>query len=109
MNFSDILIGRQVGLTFPWFAFAHTVLVFLFAIRLIWFRRPVSVSFAWFLVVVMLPAVGIVLYVMFGERPVGRTLTKKSCGWSASTPSSAAQCANTTLPIANYYQWKPMH
>lgn len=77
MNFIDILIGREADLSFPWFALAHTVLVILFALRLIWFRRPVSVSFAWFLVVVMLPAVGIVLYVMFGERPVGRTLTKK--------------------------------
>ena len=77
MNFIDILIGRQADLSFPWFALAHAVLVFLFALRLIWTRRPVSVSFAWFLVVVMLPALGIVLYVMFGERPVGRSLTKK--------------------------------
>ena len=77
MNFIDILIGRQADLSFPWFALAHTVLVILFALRLIWIRRPVSVSFAWFLIVVMLPALGIVLYVLFGERPVGRTLTKK--------------------------------
>lgn len=77
MNLIDILIGRQADLSFPWFALAHAVLVILFALRLIWYRRPVSVSFAWFLVVVMLPAVGIVLYVLFGERPVGRTLTKK--------------------------------
>jgi cardiolipin synthase A/B len=77
MNFIDLLIGRQAELSFPWFALAHAVLVILFALRLIWTRRPVSVSFAWFLVVVMLPALGIVLYVMFGERPVGRSLTKK--------------------------------
>ena len=77
MNFIDILIGRQADLSFPWFALAHVVLVILFALRLIWTRRPVSVSFAWFLVVVMLPAVGIILYVMLGERPVGRSLTKK--------------------------------
>lgn len=77
MNLIDILIGRQADLSFPWFALAHAVLVILFALRLIWYRRPVSVSFAWFLVVVMLPAVGIVFYVLFGERPVGRTLTKK--------------------------------
>jgi cardiolipin synthase len=77
MNFIDILIGREADLPFPWFALAHAALVILFALRLIWIRRPVSVSFAWFLVVVMLPALGIVLYVLFGERPVGRTLTKK--------------------------------
>jgi cardiolipin synthase len=77
MNLIDILIGRQADLSFPWFALAHTVLVILFALRLIWIRRPVSVSFAWFLIVVMLPALGIVLYVLFGERPVGRNLTKK--------------------------------
>ena len=77
MNFIDILIGREADLPFPWFALAHTVLVILFALRLIWTRRPVSVSFAWFLIVTMLPALGIVLYVLFGERPVGRTLTKK--------------------------------
>ena len=77
MNFIDMLIGRQADLSFPWFALAHAALVILFALRLIWTRRPVSVSFAWFLIVVMLPILGIVLYVMFGERPVGRTLTKK--------------------------------
>ena len=77
MNLIEILISREENLSFPWLALVHAVLVFLFALRLIWFRRPVSVSFAWFLVVVMLPVIGIVLYVMFGEHPVGRSLTKK--------------------------------
>jgi hypothetical protein len=57
MNFIDILIGHQAGFSFPWFALAHAALVLLFALRLIWTRRPVSVSFAWFLVVVMLPII----------------------------------------------------
>ena len=77
MNFIDILIGREANLSFPWFALAHFVLVILFGFRLIWYRRPVSVSFAWFLVVMILPVFGILFYAMFGERPVGRSLTKK--------------------------------
>jgi cardiolipin synthase len=77
MNLIDILIGREANLSFPWFALAHFVLVILFGFRLIWYRRPVSVSFAWFLVVMILPVFGILFYAMFGERPVGRSLTKK--------------------------------
>ncbi|MDP3620662.1 MAG: cardiolipin synthase [Polynucleobacter sp.] len=77
MNFIELLLGREAGFSFPWFAFGHLLLVILFGLRLIWYRRPVSVSFAWFLIVILLPAAGLVLYLMFGERPVGRSLTKK--------------------------------
>jgi cardiolipin synthase len=37
----------------------------------------VAVAFAWFLIVILLPFIGIFLYVLIGERPVGRKLTRK--------------------------------
>ena len=77
MNLIDILIGREANLSFPWFALAHFVLVILFGFRLISVRRPVGVAIAWFLIVVLFPLVGISLYILIGERPVGRKLTRK--------------------------------
>ena len=40
-------------------------------------RRPVGVSFAWIFIVMTFPVIGISLYVLIGERPVGRRLTRK--------------------------------
>ena len=40
-------------------------------------RRPVGVVLAWFLIVVLFPLLGISLYILIGERPVGRKLTRK--------------------------------
>ena len=49
----------------------------LFGYRLISVRRPVGVVLAWFLIVVLFPLIGISLYILIGERPVGRKLTRK--------------------------------
>jgi len=35
------------------------------------------VAFAWFLIVILVPLIGISLYILIGERPVGRKLTRK--------------------------------
>jgi len=40
-------------------------------------RRPVGVAFAWIFIVMTFPVLGITLYVLIGERPVGRSLTRK--------------------------------
>jgi len=60
-----------------WLTPIHVAIVILFFIRLIWVRRPVGVAFAWLLIVILLPLVGIALYVLIGERPVGRSLMLK--------------------------------
>lgn len=41
-------------------------------LRVVFKRRPVGDSFAWMLVIVLLPLVGLILYFMFGERQLGR-------------------------------------
>lgn len=57
--------------------FAHFALVTLFILVIISVRRPVGVAFAWILIVMTIPLLGIGLYILIGERPVGRNLMKK--------------------------------
>lgn len=49
----------------------HIILVISFAVRVIMKRLPVGASLAWLLVLALLPYVGAVLYVLFGERYLG--------------------------------------
>ena len=77
MTWQGFVVGSLFGFEFPWFILLHIAFVILFAIRLISVRRPVGVAMAWFLIVILLPIIGLVLYLMFGERPVGRRLTRK--------------------------------
>jgi cardiolipin synthase len=60
-----------------WLTPIHAAIVIAFFVRLIWVRRPVGVAFAWLLIVILLPLLGVALYVLIGERPVGRNLTIK--------------------------------
>ncbi|MBU3582583.1 cardiolipin synthase [Polynucleobacter sp. 15G-AUS-farblos] len=55
----------------------HFLLVTYFIGVIISVRRPVGVAFAWIFIVMTFPVVGISLYVLIGERPVGRKLTRK--------------------------------
>ena len=55
----------------------HFLLVTYFIGVIISVRRPVGVAFAWIFIVMTFPVIGISLYVMIGERPVGRRLTRK--------------------------------
>ena len=50
----------------------HIVIVVVVFTRIVMARPAPGVALAWLLVVALLPAVGIVLYVLFGERRVGR-------------------------------------
>ncbi|WP_236638681.1 hypothetical protein [Polynucleobacter sp. QLW-P1DATA-2] len=56
---------------------AHFLLVTYFIFVIISVRRPVGVAFAWIFIVMTFPLLGIGLYVLIGERPVGRALTRK--------------------------------
>ena len=55
----------------------HFLLVTYFIGVIISVRRPVGVAFAWIFIVMTFPILGISLYVLIGERPVGRKLTRK--------------------------------
>jgi cardiolipin synthase len=77
MNIMNFIFGSVFGFSLVWVPIAHAVIVFLFGIHLISVRRPVGVAFAWFLIVILIPILGISLYVLIGERPVGRKLTRK--------------------------------
>jgi cardiolipin synthase len=77
MNIVAYLIGSVFGVSLVWVPILHALIVILFGFRLISARRPVGVAFAWFLIVIILPIIGISLYILIGERPVGRKLTRK--------------------------------
>ncbi|CAM3700745.1 cardiolipin synthase [Polynucleobacter antarcticus] len=77
MNLLNILLGSFFGFSLIWAPILHIIIVILFGFRLISVRRPVGVAIAWFLIVILFPIVGICLYVLIGERPVGRKLTRK--------------------------------
>jgi len=77
MNWETILLGTIFGFSFPWFVFFHVIIFILFAFRLIWIKRRVSVAIAWALVIVLLPFIGFILYLMIGQKPIGIKLTKK--------------------------------
>ena len=77
MNIIAFIFGSVFGFSLIWVPIAHTIIALAFGIHLISARRPVSVAFAWFLIVILLPVLGIALYILIGERPVGRKLTRK--------------------------------
>lgn len=77
MSFLNYLLGTTFGLSLIWVPLLHIAIVILFGFRLISVRRPVGVVLAWFLIVVLVPLLGISLYILIGERPVGRKLTRK--------------------------------
>lgn len=55
----------------------HPVFVVLFTLRVIWIRRPPGVALAWILIVTIMPVLGLVLYLLIGERPIGRDRTRR--------------------------------
>lgn len=60
-----------------WLYLIHPLIVMLFALRIIWVRRPPGVAMAWILIVTIMPIVGITAYMLIGERPIGRDRTKR--------------------------------
>jgi len=66
-----------LNLDLNWILFIHFVLATIFIGIIISVRRPVGVAFAWMFIVVSFPVFGIGLYILIGDRPVGRKLTRK--------------------------------
>ena len=77
MNLLAFFLDEFFNFNLVWLTPVHAAIVISFFIRLIWERRPVAVAFAWLLIVILLPLIGITLYVLIGERPVGRGLMLK--------------------------------
>ena len=73
----DYLLQSMLGITSLWVTLLHLLVVGVFAIQLLLVRRPVAVAFAWLFIVATLPLIGILLFFMIGERPVGRKLRRK--------------------------------
>ena len=73
----NIFLHHTFEFNFSWILAAHFLLVTYFIGVIISVRRPVGVAFAWIFIVMTFPVMGISLYVLIGERPVGRKLTRK--------------------------------
>jgi cardiolipin synthase len=73
----SIFLRHVFELNLNWLLFIHFALVTCFIGVIISVRRPVGVAFAWIFIVMTFPVLGITLYVLIGERPVGRRLTRK--------------------------------
>ena len=64
----------------------HLAFVGSVALRVIWVRRPAGSAFAWLLLVAMVPLGGVVLYLLFGERPIGRQRLRRAHAFYAAFP-----------------------
>ena len=73
----SVFLRHFFELNINWLLFVHFALVTYFIGVIISVRRPVGVAFAWIFIVMTFPVFGISLYVLIGERPVGRRLTRK--------------------------------
>jgi cardiolipin synthase len=60
------------------FLLAHTLIIIGSFIRIIMIRLPVVVSLAWMILIVILPFFGAILYLLFGEKHLGRKHTERT-------------------------------
>ena len=70
-------------------ALLHIVVVGGVGLRVIWVRRPAGSAFAWLLLVSVLPFAGLVLYMLFGERPIGRQRLRRAHAFYGGFPTVA--------------------
>ena len=56
---------------------AHVLLVFAVGVRVVMKRSAPGVAFAWLFLVVMLPIAGALIYLLVGERRIGRQRTHR--------------------------------
>ena len=67
----------------------HVVVVGGVGLRVIWVRRPAGSAFAWLLLVSVLPFAGLVLYMLFGEQPIGRQRLRRAHAFYGNFPTVA--------------------
>ena len=73
----SIFLRYFFELNLSWLLLIHFALVTGFIGVIISARRPVGVAFAWIFIVMTFPVLGISLYILIGDRPVGRKLKQK--------------------------------
>jgi cardiolipin synthase len=72
---------------------AHVAIVAGVGARVILTRHPPGSSFAWLLLVALLPGVGLVAYILIGERPIGRRRKAYAEQFYAELPATLAHLA----------------
>lgn len=72
---TDLFVVIIIQQIFIW---GHLLLMLGFMVRVIMRRLPVGVTLAWLLVLILLPYVGVGLYLLFGERFLGVTRKQRS-------------------------------
>jgi len=65
---------------------AHVAIIIGVGLRVIWVHRPAGSAYAWLLLVSVLPFVGLVLYLLFGERPIGHKRLRRAHAFYRSFP-----------------------
>jgi cardiolipin synthase len=68
---------------------AHVGIVIAVGLRVIWVRRPPGSAFAWLMLVASVPLIGLLLYLLFGERPIGRERLARAQAFYRSFPEVA--------------------
>ena len=76
---------------------AHVAVVAWVGARVILTRHPPGSSFAWLLLVAVLPVVGFVGYLLIGERPIGRHRTRFAQKFFAELPSALTRLSPREL------------
>ena len=72
---------------------AHVAVVAWVGARVILTRHPPGSSFAWLLLVAVLPVIGFVGYLLIGERPIGRRRTQFARKFFAELPSALTRAS----------------
>ncbi len=87
------------GLVAEIFSLGGFLLAVFLVARLMSEKRAPSNTFAWLLIIVLLPWVGVPLYLVFGGRKLRRLAARKS-RLVATLPGHPAPAASSTMPVA---------
>jgi cardiolipin synthase A/B len=76
---------------------AHVAIIAGVAVRVILTRHPPGSSFAWLMLVGVLPGVGLFVYLLIGERPIGRHRVAFAKTFFAELPAALRQVSSVEL------------
>src|SRR5262245_44896439 len=83
-----------------WILLVDWTLRILFSIRVIMRRRPIGLSLAWLLIILLFPIVGTVVYLLLGENRLGRSRAR----WATQMRKHYAPWIARRVPYA-YDDW----
>jgi cardiolipin synthase len=89
------------GLVSELFAIAGFLLAFFLVARLMNEKRTPSNTFAWLLIIILVPYVGVPLYLLIGGRKLRRLASRKSHLRPALPRPTAGDAASATSPVAH--------